>query len=379
MPPPAVRTSPDRLRARPRGPARARARALAPLALLGAGAANAALLPDFAERRVRPGETLELAVAAGEPDASVFIERAPVGVELEPDGPDRWTLRWDTPSRLGRRTVVRLGAVDPRDRSRRESRELVIVRDDRAAPADARGGPVGARDDEARGANALEIPPIPVRRLVAGRAWRLSVPVRDAATGALASATLELLGAPRGMTATPAEPGWHELAWTPAPSAAGTRTVELVASAADDPTRRARRRLRLEVRSAVVEVPAATRVPEPPAAARAAPELAPLPHHVVNAGQDVAFRVETLGEGAARLNIDRLPRGARFDANADGSGTFYWPTGDRDQGEHRFRFTATDPSDPSLSDSADVLVIVGDPSRARTVPAGDPAAGAPLR
>ena len=79
------------------------------------------------------------------------------------------------------------------------------------------------------------------------------------------------------------------------------------------------------------------------------------------------------------MDVDRLPRGARFDANADGSRTFYWPTSDRDHGEHRFRFTATDPTDPSLRDSADVLVIVGDPSRGATVPAGDPLPGAPLR
>lgn len=409
MPPPDSRTHvrrPDRSapsRVAVRACARLVAIAIASLAL--AGPAAAALLPELGERAVVPGSTFSLPIVAGEPEASVFIERAPVGVELVADGPERWTLRWAVPSRPSGRTVIRLGAVDRSDRSRRESADLVLVREGSGAaprpPPELRPAPPEAVPEAISGpgadvADGLEIPVIPPLALVAGDAWALTVSVRDAGRGTPASAMLELRGAPPGLTSAPSGDGWYTLRWRPSASVTGTWTVELVASALDDPTRRARRRLVLEVRPPTLEVPAAGRgapdrsgeaAPVPPpgagpgagpvAATRAAPRLAELPHHVVNPGQDVAFRVETVEPGRARIDIDRLPRGARFDANEDGSRSFYWPTSDRDQGEHRFRVTAADVRDPSLVDTSDVLVIVGDPSRGRTVPAGDPVSGAP--
>ena len=340
-------------------------------ALCAAGTAGAALLPELGERRVAPGARLELSVVAGEPEASVYVERSPLGAELVPDGPGRWTLAWDVPSRISERTVIRLGAVDRSDRARRESRELVLVRDD--GPARDDGAPVAAADP-------LLIPEIPPLALVAGRSWGLTVPVRGSGDP---PAILELRGAPAGLSASPAGGGRYALRWRPGPSVTGTWTVEIVAVDPADPQRRARRRLELRVRPAVVEVPAAIRepglAPDPGLGPVAAPELAELTNHVVNAGQDVAFTVDTLGADVATVRIDRLPRGARFDENPDGSRTFYWPTSDRDQGEHRFRFRAEHPTDPSLADSADVLIVVGDPSRARTVPAGGPLPGAPTR
>ena len=384
-----VGTSASPVPRRARAGVRARAGALATVAvavaLCAMGTAGAALLPELGERRVAPGARLELPVVAGEPDASVYVERSPLGAELVADGPGRWTLLWEVPSRISERTVIRLGAVDRSDRARRESRELVLVRDDgTSAPVDA---PVGAA---AAATDPLLIPEIPPLTLVAGRSWGLTVPVRGAADP---SPILELRGAPAGLSASPAGGGRYALRWRPGPSVTGTWTVELVAVDPADPERRARRRLELRVRPAVVEVPAATREPglapapgadpgpgpDPGLGPVAAPELAELTNYVVNAGQDVAFTVDTLGADLATVQIDRLPRGARFDANPDGSRTFYWPTSDRDQGEHRFRFRAENPADPSLADSADVLIVVGDPSRARTVPAGDPLPGAPTR
>ena len=376
-------------------PRRERARALAALVAASwasgaAGTAGAALLPELGERSVAPGTRLELPVVAGEPDASVYVERSPLGAELVADGPGRWTLVWDVPSRISERTVIRLGAVDRSDRARRESRELVLVRDlarDGGASSVAPDtgpvtapGPWALAEAPVAAAAPLLIPEIPPLTLVAGRSWGLTVPVRGSGDP---PAILELRGAPAGLSASPAGGGRYTLRWRPGPSVTGTWTVEIVAVDPVDPTRRTRRRLELRVRPAVVEVPAAIRepglAPDPGLGPVAAPELAELTNHVVNAGQDVAFTVDTLGADLATVRIDRLPRGARFDANPDGSRTFYWPTSDRDQGEHRFRFRAEHPTDPSLADSADVLIVVGDPSRARTVPAGDPLPGAPTR
>jgi len=77
------------------------------------------------------------------------------------------------------------------------------------------------------------------------------------------------------------------------------------------------------------------------------------------------------------MGIDRLPLNASFDANPDGSHTFFWPTGNADQGEHRFRVTAYDPWDDENGTSADLLVVVGDPTRSKTEP-GDVIAPATL-
>ena len=370
----------------PFAPRHARALATIAAALCAAGTAGAALLPELGERSVAPSTRLELPVVAGEPDASVYVERSPLGAELVADGPGRWTLVWDVPSRISERTVIRLGAVDRSDRARRESRELVLVREGGASsvapdtdPVTA-PGPWALAEAPVAAAAPLLIPEIPPLTLVAGRSWGLTVPVRGSGDP---PAILELRGAPAGLSASPAGGGRYTLRWRPGPSVTGTWTVEIVALDPADPQRRARRRLELRVRPAVVEVPAATRepglAPDPGLGPVAAPELAELTNHVVNAGQDVAFTVDTLGADVATVRIDRLPRGARFDENPDGSRTFYWPTSDRDQGEHRFRFRAEHPTDSSLADSADVLIVVGDPSRARTVPAGDPLPGAPTR
>ena len=104
------------------------------------------------------------------------------------------------------------------------------------------------------------------------------------------------------------------------------------------------------------------------------PGLKAMPNQVISAGRVVSFRVSaSMGSGEVPgLQIDRLPRNASFDINPDGSRTFYWQTSDRDQGEHVFRFSAINPEQLNLRDSQEVLVIVGDPSRNKTLPAPEP-------
>jgi len=100
------------------------------------------------------------------------------------------------------------------------------------------------------------------------------------------------------------------------------------------------------------------------------PKIPSLANQVVSAGRMVSFRVSPSSEDGSVpvLLVDRVPRDASFDANQDGSRTFFWQTGERDQGEHVFRFTAVNPREPNLRSYRDVLIIVGDPTRNQTAP-----------
>jgi hypothetical protein len=66
--------------------------------------------------------------------------------------------------------------------------------------------------------------------------------------------------------------------------------------------------------------------------------------------------------------VDRLPANATFEKNANGSYTMFWPTGDPDQGEHLFQFNAVHESNSDLTDTLNVMVVVGDPALRKTLP-----------
>jgi len=102
-----------------------------------------------------------------------------------------------------------------------------------------------------------------------------------------------------------------------------------------------------------------------------APYIEPIPIALLSAGQTARFKVvpRLPDESTAVLHIDRLPNGASFDENDDGTRTFYWPTTLSDQGEHIFRFTAIHPVDADLRVSSEAMIVVGDPSAEGSRPA----------
>ncbi len=106
-----------------------------------------------------------------------------------------------------------------------------------------------------------------------------------------------------------------------------------------------------------------------------APHFPSLPNQVVSAGRTVILKVfaRLPGEYAPVLQVDRLPRNASFEANEEGGRTFRWETGENDQGEHLFRFTAFNPRAPQERSVQEVLMVVGDPTRKVTLP--EPARG----
>ncbi|ASJ75416.1 hypothetical protein [Granulosicoccus antarcticus] len=97
----------------------------------------------------------------------------------------------------------------------------------------------------------------------------------------------------------------------------------------------------------------------------AEPMLIELPNQVVSAGVVVSLHVDAILPGGLIpvLQVDRLPYTASFEANGDGSRTFYWDTDNDDEGEHVFRFTAINPGDTLQRASREVMIVVGDPTR----------------
>ena len=98
--------------------------------------------------------------------------------------------------------------------------------------------------------------------------------------------------------------------------------------------------------------------------------LAPLSGQIVSAGRTVSFSLvaQSSDDESPLFSFDRLPRNASLEENSQGVHTFFWQTSDRDQGEHVFRVTAYHPTDPSIWSSRQMTIVVGDPSRGRTLP-----------
>lgn len=98
--------------------------------------------------------------------------------------------------------------------------------------------------------------------------------------------------------------------------------------------------------------------------------LYPIANQIISSGRAVSIRLNaTSSDGEDPLiSLDRVPRNATFDKNVLGSYTFFWQTGDRDQGEHVFRVTAKHPSVSGVVATDYLTVVVGDPTRGITLP-----------
>jgi len=98
----------------------------------------------------------------------------------------------------------------------------------------------------------------------------------------------------------------------------------------------------------------------------------PLSNQIVSTGKTVVLTVGASANDGSQpvLHVDRLPKNASFEQNENGTYTLYWPTGDPDQGEHLFRFTAEHAKLSGVSHSRDVMIVIGDPALNQTLPAG---------
>lgn len=96
----------------------------------------------------------------------------------------------------------------------------------------------------------------------------------------------------------------------------------------------------------------------------------PLSSQIVSTGQTINLPIiSRVGENSKTiLHVDRLPSGATFDLNEDGTRTFHWVTSASDQGEHVFRFTAVNPRDANQVLNKELLIVVGDPAAPGSMP-----------
>jgi len=303
------------------------------------------------------------------------------GAEAGSDG--GWTLHWDDPEERFATDAVLEAVVrgDPSSRQRIEIRFLPAGGASPEAPEPVLAAGSGAA------APSLSLAPVPRQVLRVGKPWELWLHPRVTPSGgedapAAARPILVLDSAPEALTIEPAGGGWYRLALTPAEP--GQVEFEVVAQYADGRPGEAWQPVRLTILDeddepvpdpATLEPDAAD--PEaaedsgPPDASLQAPGFEPLSNPIVSAGRPVVFTVRpVLPDGQrAVVQIDRLPRTARFDEAEDGSRTFHWLTGERDQGEHLFRLTAVNLEDAALRDTTEIVVIVGDPTRSKSAPA----------
>jgi len=308
------------------------------------------------------------------------LERSPVGVHLERAGRTGWTVRWSNPE-VRYPTKVVLSAAPLGAPTERERVEIRLVPQRETSSAEREGG-------------SLQLPRIAGQALQVGKPWALWVRARTD-SGVLDrtdDVVVALDGAPEGVDLQPHIEGWHRLAMVPRRE--GDIRFDVVALHRQGQLAPARQPVRLRVRrpgdalGPLAGPPPDTSAPDTPAPDTIRPDepsapldelaeslqmprLEPIANQIVSAGRAVVFRVNPqLPEGQrAVVQIDRLPRNARFDAGADGRRTFHWMTGESDQGEHRFRLTAINAEDANLRYSEEVTVIVGDPTRSKTAPA----------
>jgi len=222
---------------------------------------------------------------------------------------------------------------------------------------------------------------------------------------------------PAGMSMTAVGEGWYRMRWQPRSDQLGYHALKVRAMDQQDPQKLFDRGIEIEVQNVAVKkvenrvsVPAGANpvfgklsahrtsrssyigvaVAEADAteqraqeavlglsgqtshqsATRQAPILNAIATHIISVGRTLRVRVapELDNDLPPIIQIDRLPANASFDVNEDGSRTFFWPTGESDQGQHRFRFTAIHPDDASLKVSQELTVYIGDSTKQISAP-----------
>jgi len=305
--------------------------------------AVAAILSPMEPQSLEPGDLLSYPVSFDRLEGTRLqfrIESGPKGARLTVDPSGQILIVWQSPADLASETDIDLVVRDIDGGQILESRVLLV----RAAGPIVEVEPVG-----------VPLGPFDEQEFVSGDLWEWVFNVDPAAV------QLSAGGLPPGaMFMNDPEKG-YVLSWTPEIEQQGRYEVSLQAVDRFDRNKVTNTSILLEVKPPLV--PDTFVDPD-------TPTILPLANQVVSAGRMISFKVSSTAEDGTVpvLLVDRIPRDASFDGNDDGSRTFFWQTGDRDQGEHVFRFTAVNPREPELRSFRDVLIVVGDPTRNKTAP-----------
>ena len=323
--------------------AKRRVNAVAVSTLLAPAIAGAEILSPMEPQSLEPGDLLSYPVTFAAPETSrlqLRVESGPVGARLTVDPAGQVLIIWQSPTELAAEINIDLVARNVDTGEKLESRALLV----RAA------GPI----IEVESLGAL-LGPFDEQEFPAGDPWEWVFAV-DPKEVQLSAGGLP----PGAMFMNDPEKG-YVIRWTPNVEQQGRYEVNLQAVDRYNRAKVTNSSMLLQVKPE--EVPDTFVDPD-------VPTILPLANQVVSAGRIVSFKVKSNAEDGTVpvLLVDRIPRDASFDGNEDGSRTFFWQTGDRDQGEHVFRFTAVNPREPNLRSFQDVLIIVGDPTRNKTAP-----------
>lgn len=314
-----------------------------PLLLLSLGIVRAEILSPMEPQALEPGALLSYPIEfnslAGQ-RVELKLENSPEDARLSVDTEGRLMILWESPSVLPSEVHINLVARNIDSGKKLESRVLII----RAAGPTPTDIPTG-----------VSLGPFDEQALMAGDVWEWIFNIDPT------EIQLSAGGLPPGAMFLHDHNNGYVLRWTPETVQQGRYQVSLMAVDRRERSRTGTANMLLEV----VPKPVEDTFVNPDT-----PTIPPLANQVVSAGRIVSFKVTPEAEDGTVpvLLVDRIPRDASFDGNEDGSRTFFWQTGDRDQGEHVFRFTAVNPREPNLRTFRDVLIIVGDPSRNKTAP-----------
>lgn len=307
------------------------------------GVARAGILSPMEPQVLEPGDLLsypiEFKPATGQ-RVELKLENSPEDARLSVDREGRLLILWQSPSVLPSEVHINLVARNIDTGTKLESRVLIV----RAA------GPAITEVS-----SRVTLGPFDEQSLLAGDVWEWIFNIDPT------EIQLSAGGLPPGAMFLHDHDNGYVLKWTPETVQQGRYEISLMAVDRRERTRTGVANMLLEV----TPKPEVDTFIDPDT-----PTIPPLANQVVSAGRVVSFKVHPKAEDGTVpvLLVDRIPRDASFDGNEDGSRTFFWQTGDRDQGEHVFRFTAVNPREPELRSFRDVLIIVGDPSRNKTAP-----------
>ncbi len=323
--------------------AKKRVSALAITTLLAPAFVSAEILPPMQPQALEPGDFLSYPVSFNPVAGTrlqLRVESGPEGARLMVDPGGQLRIIWQSSTDLPAEVNIDLVARNVDTGQRLESRVLLVRAAESIREIETAGVPLGPFEEQA---------------FAAGDSWEWVFNI-DPATVQLSAGGLP----PGAMFVNDSDKGYL-IRWTPKLEQLGRYEVNLQAVDRYDRVSVTKASILLQVRLPVV--PDTFVDPD-------IPIIRPLANQVVSAGRIISFKVNSIAEDGTVpvLLVDRIPRDASFDGNDNGSRTFFWQTGDRDQGEHVFRFTAVNPREPNLRSYKDVLIIVGDPSRNKTAP-----------
>ncbi|MBX2835429.1 MAG: endo-1,4-beta-xylanase [Gammaproteobacteria bacterium] len=300
---------------------------------------SAPTIDPLSNEQVSVGEELRVRVVPRDADRQVpalIVENPPTNSAFPDNGDGTRTFTWRPENRdIGTRTVTFL-ATDALDQSLQERRNLVI-------------NVVGAGDNSNGPSSSISLDPIPDQVIQVGGQFDFRVVPRDPGRG-VPNLTVE--GLPSGASFDDNRDGTRQFRWQPAGSDSFQHTIVFVATDGSNSNRQARISVRLRRDTNVDDSGSSTD--------NNAPYFVGLYDPMVFLGNTLNIRIEAKDDDGdvPGLSIERLPEGATFRDNLDGTRTLSWVPYPIDLGETIVTFFAIDAKNPAIRTPASIRIQV---------------------